>query len=142
MKKTILRFLGYLAYTILIGYLFSECTQYERHLQKIVASETYQSLPLLVFKTTFPIFLGILMALPQFYKLWISNKVGLCFDWVKFTAIGIPTFLVAILPLAYFYPPGLGKFLYFFHSLLIPSTIGGIIFGHLLLSSFKKRDSV
>lgn len=111
-------------------------------LQKIVATETYQPLPLMVFKMILPIVLGILMALPHFLELWTNKKVRWRFDWVKLTAIGIPTFFIAILPLAYFYPPGLGRYLYFIHSLLIPPAIGGIVFGYLLLSSFEKRDFI
>lgn len=145
MKNNILRFFGYLAYTIFIGYVYLQGIKYAGNLEKIVATQTFNPFPLLVFKMIFPIVLGILMALPHLFKLW-ATKVAWRYDWVKFISIGIPTFFVTILPLAYFYPPGLGRYLYLLfgqiiHSLLIPQTFGGIVFGYVLLSSFNKRNS-
>jgi hypothetical protein len=145
MKKSILRFLGYITYTIFIGFVYLQGIKYAGNLEKIVASQTYNPFPLLLFKMIFPIVLGILMALPHFFEL-CATKVAWRYDWVKFISIGIPTFFVTILPLVYFYTPGLVGYLYllfgeFIHSLLIPQTFGGIVFGYVLLSSCNKRYS-
>jgi hypothetical protein len=96
---------------------------------------------LMIFSTIFPIFIGVLLRLPQLI-IEIKEKRKWSIDWVKLTAIGIPTLYVSQMLILYFFTP-FGSSLPFGRILMqnadIPlPTIAGIIFGYIVLDSLKE----
>ncbi|MDO7788807.1 hypothetical protein [Desulforamulus aquiferis] len=141
MNKSLIRFLGYLTYVILLGYIVFKGTEYQHYLkqQKLM---TYHAYPEFLFMSFFPITIGILLASPHLIA--VLKKSGLwSFDWIKFTAIGLPTLYLAILPATYFsnlgqyLPSALGNIMIMYS--IFPQELSGIIFGYLLISVFDKR---
>jgi len=105
------------------------------------ANITFEGLPVLIFATTFPIVIGVILRLPKLI-IEIKDKKEWAFNWINIIAIGIPALYVALLPILssigmnFLVPPV---------SLLVGSfgnstlnTTAGIVFGYVLIDSIKK----
>lgn len=123
----------YLSYVILFEFLIIIGAQYKTFL-----SEEYMTmLPCIVFRVLYYIFMGTMIALPQFV-LALRRQGQFKFDWILCLAVGLPTLLVATTPLIGFTPIAHYWPLMSFvvsHD-LIPSLISGIICGYTILISF------
>lgn len=140
MSHPLMRFAGYFLYTILMACVIIKGVELEKYLEE-QKSITFSAYPYFAYLAAFPVFIGILLALPNFIQ--TLNRPGVWrFDWVKFLAIGIPTFYITMLPTVFFTPVSqyLPKFshIFFMHSLL-PQQISGIVFGYVLFSAFYKE---
>jgi hypothetical protein len=72
----------------------------------------------------------------------IKDKKEWTFNWIKVIAIGIPTLYIALLPILSFTSFGM-DFLFAKELILIENktliTTAGIVFGYILLDSFKNK---
>lgn len=125
------RFLYYFIWTVVIGLVIYGGLLYQIQLNE-TAQQTYNMLGLLRFAVIFPVIIGLLLRLPTTIIEVKEKKIN-SFDWSKFLAVGVPTFLVLLMLFIPFIP-----ILSPFMSSTIP-TIAGIVFGYVLLDSFSKK---
>jgi hypothetical protein len=130
------KFLRYFFWTVVIGSIYYAGSRYELHLIEH-GQMNYNFWPAVIFATIFPVLIGILLRLPKLIKEIKLEKVWKL-NWIKLLAVGLPTFYVALVPLLSF--TILGKYLLFAMDIihLDLSTLAGVIFGYVLLDSFKK----
>ena len=138
-KRFSLIFTGTIIYLSI--FLYGE---HYRVLLRIVTGRTFRPLPLYIFYVTFPMIIGLLLAVP--HLLIETKKAGRWkYDWVKFLAIQIPAiYLILPAPLIFIYPP-LRDILYprFINTLLTQSSVMnvvGIVVGYFSLSLLYKDD--
>ncbi|WP_053367968.1 hypothetical protein [Bacillus sp. FJAT-27245] len=135
------KFLHYLGSTLFVCIILYMGMKYHFHLKK-EAEATYQMLPLLFFAVVSPIVIGMVLRLPKLI-LEILERKRWTFDWAKIVAVGLPALYVAMLPYVYYTQIGghlpLAKEFAILEYSAIP-TAAGIIFGYVLLDSFKKPD--
>ena len=133
------KFLYYFACTVVIGFLIYLGTKYNIRLVK-EANITFEVQPVLLFTTTFPIVIGVILRLPKLI-MEIKEKKEWTFDWIKVIAIGIPALYVALFPILSSTSFGT-NFLFGQVLILIGNTTlittAGIVFGYVLLDSLKK----
>ena len=133
------RFLSYFVPTVGFAIVFYLGTAYKMRLLDN-GRETFNLLPFVVFVSFFSILIGILLRLPKLMKEMKENKQW-SFDWIKFLAIGLPMLYLALIPLLSL---NFGiRFLLFTKTFLMTGdttlpSIAGIVFGYVLLDSFKK----
>lgn len=134
MKKAAYYFLYIL--TLIIGiYLFNR--------MMILLSEThFESFQEYFYKTLMPIFIGIIMAGPEFIrKMFKPGKVII--DWAKLFIVGVPLLVFHLLALIYFFTP-FGR-LDIFNWIMTQGytvegrSVIGVVLGYILLSSFEKQ---
>ncbi len=143
MLNKIKRFVIYFIYILVVGYLIMKGNDFFRYLREVYLIK-YDPTYLWIWFAVFPILVGILLALP--YLLSIINKPGkLQFDWVKFLAVGIPSFYAAITPIYILiclnhpeFVLKLSDYIFMLHERLI--VISGVVFGFVLVSSFYKKE--
>ena len=102
---------------------------------------TFNIIPIIIFDTIFPIFIGFFLRLPKLI-IEIKEKKQWSFDWIKFAAIGIPTLYIAIIPILVIYFGSefiFARRLYMIGDTSFGST-AGIVFGYVLLDSLKKTN--
>jgi len=133
-------FIKYLIWSIVIGGFLYIGFQIQLHLEE-VAETTFRMEGPVIFGTIFPIFIGMLLRLPRLIqevkegKQWTVN-------WVKLIVMGLPTFYIIITQLFFFtsfghYLPFSSEIIQFLMNSNI-ATIISLIFGYVLLDSFKK----
>ena len=138
-----MRFGSLFLYTVFVGLVLFLGGNIQNYL-KYIMSQTFNPLYHTIFITIFPVIIGIFLALLSFIDEF--KKQGTWkFDWIKFLAIGLPTFYATIFPLLYysFLGPYISKFLnivqLYMGSTMMVQTVGGIVFGHLILCCFYKK---
>lgn len=141
MNHNLKRFIGYLAYIAVLGCFVIMADNVERYLKSLYA-QTFDLTNLWLFFSIYPILLGILLALPLFFR--TSRQEGAWeVDWVVLLSIGLPCLMIAVTPIMCLFPTSLyskfGTFLFGLHPKLI--TFSGIVFGYVLLAAIKKRAS-
>lgn len=137
------RFLSYFLYSIVMISILVGFLKYQIHLNQ-QASMTFNSLPSMIYSITFPIVMGVLLGIPELINR-VKNRTSSVFNWVMFLAVGIPTLYIVFVPLLYF--TKLGDYLPF-ASIFVQSdligasitTMGGVVFGYLLINCFKNKD--
>ncbi|WP_232828048.1 hypothetical protein [Paraliobacillus sp. X-1268] len=100
----------------------------------------FKIMPIVIYATIFPIVIGLLLRLPKLIIEIKQNKQW-TFDWIKFIAIGLPSFYIiamSFLPFADLEAV----------SIKVPEMnmidnptfhiIAGVVFGYILLDSLKK----
>lgn len=129
------RFLAYSIYLAIVAYIMVASNKYLKYF--CYKHDMYFSPFYFLLLSVFPVFIGLLLALPQFIST-LKKPGSLQFDWIFFFAAGLPAFCITITPfisqtqLAAFWPlTGLITY----HDLL---TLGGIIFGYISLTAFYK----
>ncbi|WP_245804788.1 hypothetical protein [Halobacillus hunanensis] len=100
----------------------------------------FELFPVIMFAAIFPIVIGLFLRLPKLIIEIKENKQW-TFDWVRFIAIALPSLYIITMSILPYSPLGQG-------SISIPeiiligsptvTTIAGIVFGYVLLDSFKK----
>lgn len=130
------RFLAYLTYVVIVAYIMiasNEFLEYFGYKHDVNSPLFY-----FILLSFFPVFIGILLALPKFIST-LKKPGSLQFDWIAFLAIGLPALCVAITPfvslthIAAFWPL---TELITYHDFL---TLGGIVFGYISLNAFYKK---
>lgn len=139
MNNILKRFISYLLYVVAFGYLVIKADEYHQYLKKLF-STTFDTTSLWLFASIFPIFVGLLIALPQFITV-LKQKGSWKVDWIMLLSVGIPSLFVAITPINYLvnFSSQSWHFTGFImnHSNLI--TIAGIVFGFTLISSLGRE---
>ncbi|WP_162287800.1 hypothetical protein [Indiicoccus explosivorum] len=91
----------------------------------------------------FPVVIGILLRLPTFL-LEVKEKKITSFDWSKFIAVGVPAFVLLVMLFLPFLPPlggsAIVRTIAAFSVSTVP-TITGIVFGYVLLDSFRTKET-
>ncbi|MFF3102183.1 hypothetical protein [Viridibacillus arvi] len=137
------RFSRYFISLIIVGVMIYLGLSYKLHLEK-EASTTFIILPLIRFSFALPIIIGILLRLPKLI-IEIKEKRQWTFDWIKIVVIAMPALFIALSPfLTYTF---IGEYFYFANELIVSQstlliTIGGIIFGYVLIDSLIKDHEV
>ncbi len=127
------RFIGYLAYILVLGYLTSYGMSVPASL-KLKASTNLDLINLSVFYFCFPIILGILFAVPRFIAA-VKEEGKWQVDVVKCLAIGLPAFIWSVKnSLLVITTP------HYLHDIpwMMPYPLSGIVLGFVLLDSLKK----
>lgn len=127
----------YAIFLVLLLYFGSQTNQYLR----VLVGRTFRPIPLVVFLSIYPIFIGIFLALPDF----ISKAKGQgrwTVDWIKLITIGTVSLFIALSPIIYwlsaighYAPPQFVLWLGQFNQAV---TISGVVFGYLVLSISQK----
>ncbi len=129
------RFLAYSIYLLIVAYIITASNKW---FNSICCNNNIDfSLFYFVLLSLFPVFIGILLALPKFVST-LKKPGSLQFDWIAFLAVGLPALCIAITPLisqtdiAAFWPlTGLTTY----RDLLM---LAGIVFGYVSLTAFYK----
>ncbi|MGM0865205.1 MAG: hypothetical protein ACQEWF_11075 [Bacillota bacterium] len=101
----------------------------------------FDLLPFLIFASIFPIVIGLFLRLPKLI-IEIKEKKQWSFDWIKISAIGIPSLYIAMIPILSL-TTNFGMNLLFAKELILlgdttMTTTAGIISGYVILDSLKK----
>lgn len=137
------RFLYYFIWTVVIGFI----VYFGMQLQELAVERSRMSFtvfPRQVYYALFPVVIGLLIRTPKFILQWKSSR-SLTFDWIIFAAVGLPTLYIVVMTFLPFSPLGEGWLrlpeLISIGGATVP-TIAGLVFGYVLLDSFKIRDNV
>jgi len=115
---------------------------------KYITATTFNNIPQFTFMIIFPVFIGIMLALPGFISTAKGNghwKV----DWAKLFGVGLPALYITTYPLIYYVviptvvgDMALGGYTRFFISNLffddILRTVSGLVLGYIILSVIQK----
>lgn len=147
MKMKLIRFISYLVYVVAFGYFVIKADDFYRYLTEAYRRD-YDLTGTFLFMSIFPIIVGILIALPQFFASYM-HKGAWKVDWIALLAMGLPALLVAITPMLInlsleeqiigFKGQVIG-FIVGFHPTLV--TVAGILFGFVLVTSFSRQKSI
>ncbi|MFD6439213.1 hypothetical protein ACFWDG_05230 [Peribacillus sp. NPDC060186] len=94
------RTISYLAYLILLLSVLFYGLNYQNHLA-IISRETFEIKGYFLFQSFFPIFLGIIFAMPSIVKN-ILKKGHWKVNWLRLLILGIPFIYMSIIPILYF----------------------------------------
>jgi hypothetical protein len=135
------RIVMYLIYTVVMVAIISLGIKYQNYLNDN-AKKTFEIKSSLIFAVMFPLVLGILFSVPNFYR--TLRKHGTWkIDWIKLCIYGIPTLYVTLIPLLMVLGLNTNRLpfaMLLFTSGQISLTISGLIFGYLLLGVFEKKN--
>jgi len=132
----VIRFMGYLFYTLFVGILVYWGVKYGQYL-KIQADRTFNGHSVYAYISCYPIVIGMLLAVPGLISR-IQQEGKWIIDWQMLLPIGLPTLVFNISLLLN------NSFLYKFdwYRLIFSDTrvydISGIVCGYVLLSSLKR----
>ncbi|MEQ8201196.1 MAG: hypothetical protein ABRQ24_07230 [Syntrophomonadaceae bacterium] len=135
------RFISYLLYVVAFGYFVIKADDYYRYIKQLYMRD-FDLTPAFLFMSIFPIIVGFLLALPQFFVSY-RQKGSWKIDWIVLLAVALPALLAAITPLlALVHLSFAGRVIGFaveLHPRLV--TVAGILFGFTLVSSLSKQES-
>lgn len=133
MIKSLKRLVAYFIFVVLVGCFIVWANSFK------IALKNEMSPFLIIFVMLLPIFIGLVLALSRFIS--AIQKTGVwTFDWVKFIAIGLPSFLAAGSMFIFWAISFLHKYMPFLFNNAILSTTGGIVFGYVFLSSLNNPE--
>lgn len=136
------RFLSYLSWTLVIGIVL----YYGMQLQEQIIEQstmTFNPFPRQAYIALFPVVIGLLINAPK-VLLHMKNKTDWTYDWIKFAAIGLPTLYLVVMTFLPFSPLGAGRVtlpMHVFFSETTVTTIAGLVFGYIVLASFRFGDT-
>lgn len=141
----LIRFISYLVYVVAFGYFVIKADDFHRLLKRAYSMD-FDPAGTFMFMSIFPIIVGILLALPQFFTSYM-HKGAWKVDGVALLAMGLPALLVAITPMVVTSPlladfsfgAQVIGFIVGFHPTLV--TVAGILFGFVLVTSFSRQES-
>lgn len=132
------RFVAYLFYVFIMGYLVIWGIGFQRILKADVIKNFEWTPASIIFPILFPILIGMLIALPQFIV--TSRKLGTWgFDWIRFLAVGIPALVISLSVISV---TGLMNWIPLYTLLCyspVLQIVSGILFGYNFLASFGKQ---
>lgn len=104
------------------------------------AKRDFELIPIALYATVFPIFIGLLLRVPKMILEKKQNKQW-AFDWVKFTAVALPcVYILTISLLPYFSFAADSMHVPLILMIASPTiqTIAGIVLGYTFLDSLHK----
>lgn len=135
------RFLTHFLFTILFLIILYLGFWYKFTLKFLVA-KSLNPFYYLLFSALFPIVIGIILGFPRFFNT-VKKPGKWSIDFIKLSAIGIPTLLINLslilityTPVKFFYIPTIFNLIMGSDSSIV--SLCGTIFGYLLISSFDK----
>ncbi len=140
------RFLYYFIWTLVIGFVVYLGLQLQEQL--VARSQmTFTLYPLRAYIILFPVIIGLLLRTPKFI-LETKEQKNNSFDWIKFVAVGLPALTILVLNFLPYLPSSeswvpafnININLILYSGTTLP-TIAGLVFGYVLLGSFKNKDS-
>lgn len=139
MKKNLIK---YFTCTVIMGVILYIGLRIQINLN-VLAASTYKVMPYYLFGILFPIFMGMLLRLPSLIQEFREKKQR-AVNWAKLLGIGLPTFYIIINELLFFtlfgqYLPFSLEIMRLMNSNI--STIIGLVFGYVLLDSFKNNSN-
>ena len=143
MSKNIKRVITYFLYVLFFYIVFYWGVKYGNHLNDI-AKSTFRIYPLMIYKSLFPILLGLLIGLPNFINK-IKEKGQWKVDWLKLIVVGIPTLYIGLFFILWILGGKINVLLYprFLNLPLIQYEIfyslSGFISGYIILDSIDKK---
>lgn len=137
------RFLYYFIWVLAVGFVLYGGMQLQQTLAER-AQMLFDPFPLQLFIALFPVAIGLLIRIPKLL-LQIKENRDWNFDWILFAAVGLPALYLVIMTFLPFSSIGEGwlpvhLFLYVNGSTV--TTIAGLVFGYVLLESFKGEKAV
>ncbi|MEJ9229214.1 hypothetical protein LAV79_06860 [Peribacillus butanolivorans] len=143
------RTISYLSYLILLLSVLFFGLKYQHHLE-IISSETFEIKGYFLFQSFFPIFIGIILAIPSIVQNFLTNghwKV----NWLRLLILRLPFIYMSIIPILYF--TEIIKFDLPFSTLvwvryfgadgsIIFNSITGIIASYIVLTSIRKPADI
>lgn len=134
--KKLKRFMAYFLYVVLVGYSIIWTNAHVIALK----NDLSRGFELFIIWASLPTFIGVVLALPRFI-VTIQKPGTWTFDWVKFIAVGLPSFLAAGATSIFWVMPLLYQYMPFLLNNSILTTTGGIVFGFVLLTAFEKKST-
>lgn len=133
------RFLYYIGWILLIGFLLYLGTKYYLFLKE-EARTTFISDFFVMYNMVFTIIIGMLLKFPMLLQ-EIRLKKKWTFDWVKLLAFGIPTLYIVTIP--FWANSSFGQqFLFSNYSRIVIGTpmitVAGVVLGYCLLDILKE----
>ncbi|MGM0896984.1 MAG: hypothetical protein ACQEV0_03740 [Bacillota bacterium] len=139
------RFFYYFIWSIAIAFIVYMGLQLQELLNERTQM-TFNLVPYWIYVTIFPVVIGLLLRTPKFMLERKERRIR-GFDWSKFLAVGLPAFVVlmlSILPFLPFenmaYPEFYTQISLILFSSTTAQTIAGLVFGYILLDSFKSEE--
>lgn len=135
-------FIHYFLYTALVGAIMLAGAKYQMQLEHRTQLTGNPKL-LLYFNFLFPVFIGMLIALPVFFSK--TRKEGAWkFDWIRCVAIGLPALILGVVPLLYYwnmttYFRWAAPCIQIIISQALPGIVAFVTLGFLIVSSFDKQ---
>lgn len=128
-------------YTAFVAWLITLILKYDFTLSE-QTKMTFNPYPSLFFGAIYPIFLGIVFAIPTLFREFRKEGTW-TFDWINVVTIGLPALFGACLYLILF--SSFSHFLTQLTSLILIGgktlpIISGIVFGYVFLSAFRKSQ--
>ncbi|WP_366923124.1 hypothetical protein MFMK1_003616 [Metallumcola ferriviriculae] len=137
--KAVWKTVGLFLYVILVGFVIYKGEAYGKELQSISAA-TFNMYPAIIFNGLFPILIGLLLGIPELVS-ELKKSGRWRWNWVKFLGVGLPTFIVALIPLVAYSP--ISKYFYLLILLLGRNQpiliLSGVVFGYIFLTSPYKQ---
>ena len=134
------KFSYYFCWTIIIGFIIYIGTKYQLSLKQ-EAERNLDFIPVILFSSLFSVVIGFLLRIPKLIIEIKQNKQW-TFDWIKFSAVALPSFFIIVLSILPF--TNIGEFT----AKIIPLTfvfgeptiqiIACVVFGYTLLDCLKK----
>ncbi|MED3688293.1 hypothetical protein P4534_05595 [Peribacillus butanolivorans] len=143
------RTISYLSYLILLLSVLLYGLKYQHHLE-IISRETYEVKGYFLFQSFFPIFIGVIFAIPSIVKNFLT-KGHWKMNWVRLLILGLPFIYMSIIPILYF--TEIIEFELPFSTLVWGGYFGadgsttfnsitGIIAGYIVLTSIRKPTDI
>jgi len=145
--KEAIRCISYFLYVVFVGCVIFLGSIIELKFELLTAT-TGNNTPQFILMLTLPVVTGILLAIPGFIAKLKSNG-NWKIDWAKLMGIGLPAFYITIYPFLYFVVPRVVGDSMFYSRIMMGGlfinntlhTIGGLVFGYLILSAIHKKNS-
>ncbi|MBM6617938.1 hypothetical protein [Bacillus suaedaesalsae] len=135
--------LNYVIWAIVIWTFFAIGMKIQLQLEKSYKETFDYLIPYMIFSMLFPIFMGMLLGLPNIVKELIRKRsISWKFHWQKMLTFGLPAFYLTVSPVLYY--TAIGDYLPFAANLAQVSssnltTITGLLFGYILLDSLLEK---
>ncbi|MFJ8071317.1 hypothetical protein ACIQZD_20565 [Peribacillus sp. NPDC096447] len=144
MNLSLKRAICYLTYLVVVlGVLFIGL-KYQQHLFT-VSRETFEIKGYLLYESSLPIFLGMILAIPRLLQN-LSKKGHLKMNWLRLVILGLPFLYLSIIPILYFsgalidWP--LSRFVFGYYGANGSTTLNsitGVVAGYIIVTSFYKH---
>lgn len=133
------RFFLYLFWSFIIIVILFFCAKITTELESQF-NQTYNSNSYIIFSWLFPILLGIFLRIPRLINDIVQRK-RFSYDWIKFSAFGIPLLYVSSVPLMYLDTPNIYPkfFIVFIFTNFTVTQIAGVILGYIMLDGLKEK---
>lgn len=138
MKKII----GNLLYVSGLFFLIYFGDYYQEEM-RVLTGRTFNPFPSTLFSVIYPVIIGLYLALPEFIH--VLRRTGkMMVNWVRIIIIGIPTLLIDISVMLYFFTPlgqvSIVRWIVSDGYSLLGRALIGVVFGYTILISIGKTE--